>query len=103
MQGLDIGPESVTKFTEVIGRAKTIVWNGYAHFLRYDRFLGSASQEYALSSSMCNDSWNDLRRTFRPPGVFEFENFSKGTRAMMDAVVHATGKGATSIIGLYLM
>lgn len=26
--GLDVGPESTTKFAEVIGRAKTIVWNG---------------------------------------------------------------------------
>lgn len=60
--GLDVGAKTNTRFTEVIGRAKTIVWNG-------------------------------------PPGVFEFENFSKGTKAMMDAVVHATEKGATSIIG----
>ncbi|KAF0298184.1 Phosphoglycerate kinase [Amphibalanus amphitrite] len=34
-----------------------------------------------------------------PPGVFEFENFSKGTKGMMDAVVEATKKGATTIIG----
>ena len=60
--GLDVGPESCTNFTEVVGRAKTIVWNG-------------------------------------PPGVFEYPNFSKGTKGMMDAVVHATEKGATSIIG----
>lgn len=60
--GLDMGPESISKFTEVVGRAKTIVWNG-------------------------------------PPGVFEFPNFATGTRGMMDAVVYATGKGATSIIG----
>jgi len=60
--GLDIGADSIVKFTEVVGRAKTIVWNG-------------------------------------PPGVFEFENFAKGTKSLMDAVVHATEKGATSIIG----
>ena len=35
----------------------------------------------------------------RPPGVFEFENFSKGTKGMMDSVVEATKKGATTIIG----
>ncbi|BFZ14653.1 hypothetical protein BsWGS_17692 [Bradybaena similaris] len=34
-----------------------------------------------------------------PPGVFEFENFSEGTKKMMDAVVKATEKGAVSIIG----
>lgn len=34
-----------------------------------------------------------------PPGVFEFEHFCKGSKAMMDSVVEATKKGATSIIG----
>jgi phosphoglycerate kinase len=34
-----------------------------------------------------------------PCGVFEFEAFAKGTKAVMDAVVEATGKGAISIIG----
>ena len=35
----------------------------------------------------------------RPPGVFEFDNFSKGTKGMMDSVVEATKKGAVTIIG----
>lgn len=60
--GLDIGAKSIALFADVIGRAKTIVWNG-------------------------------------PPGVFEFANFSKGTEAMMDAVVKVTEHGATTIIG----
>ncbi|MCP9257260.1 Phosphoglycerate kinase [Dirofilaria immitis] len=60
--GLDIGPETAKQFAEVVGRAKTIVWNG-------------------------------------PAGVFEWENFSKGTKAVMDAVVDATSKGAVTIIG----
>ncbi len=34
-----------------------------------------------------------------PAGVFEFDNFAGGTRALMDAVVEATAKGAVSIIG----
>eukprot|EP00013_Stygamoeba_regulata_P008388 CAMPEP_0177669570 /NCGR_PEP_ID=MMETSP0447-20121125/23532_1 /TAXON_ID=0 /ORGANISM="Stygamoeba regulata, Strain BSH-02190019" /LENGTH=416 /DNA_ID=CAMNT_0019176487 /DNA_START=47 /DNA_END=1297 /DNA_ORIENTATION=+ len=34
-----------------------------------------------------------------PPGVFEFENFAAGTKAMMEAVVAATAQGATTIIG----
>ena len=34
-----------------------------------------------------------------PVGVFEFEKFAKGTRAVMDAVVEATASGCTSIIG----
>jgi phosphoglycerate kinase len=60
--GLDCGPKSRELFAEVVGRAKTIVWNG-------------------------------------PAGVFEFENFAKGTKRIMDAVVEATGKGSITIIG----
>uniref|UniRef100_A0A0V0G5S4 Phosphoglycerate kinase n=1 Tax=Triatoma dimidiata TaxID=72491 RepID=A0A0V0G5S4_TRIDM len=34
-----------------------------------------------------------------PPGVFEFENFSCGTQAMLKSVVESTCNGAVSIIG----
>lgn len=34
-----------------------------------------------------------------PMGVFEWDNFSKGTKGVMDAVVEATSSGATTIIG----
>ena len=37
--------------------------------------------------------------TRRPVGVFEFEKFSSGTKAVMDAVVQATLNGTTTIIG----
>lgn len=34
-----------------------------------------------------------------PAGVFEFDNFSRGSKAVLDSIVMATEKGATSIIG----
>ena len=34
-----------------------------------------------------------------PMGVFEFENFAKGTNAIAEALVTATENGATSIVG----
>ncbi|WKY14656.1 hypothetical protein Q1695_000298 [Nippostrongylus brasiliensis] len=34
-----------------------------------------------------------------PPGVFEFQKFSHGTKALMDAVVKATANGCVTIIG----
>lgn len=40
---------------------------------------------------------------YRPVGVFEFENFAAGTKAVMDSVVLATEKGATTIIGKILL
>lgn len=60
--GLDCGPKSIELFTEVILRAKTIVWNG-------------------------------------PSGVFEFEKFAGGTKAVADAVAKATEAGAISVVG----
>jgi phosphoglycerate kinase len=34
-----------------------------------------------------------------PVGVFEFDNFDKGSRAVSDAIVEATRKGAFSLVG----
>lgn len=60
--GLDIGPDTIDEFVEVIKNSKTILWNG-------------------------------------PTGVFEFENFEDGTRAVAQAIADATNKGAFSLIG----
>ncbi len=60
--GLDIGPESIDTFREVLLNSKTILWNG-------------------------------------PMGVFEFENFASGTKAIANAVADATAKGAFSLVG----
>ena len=37
-QGLDIGPKSVAAFSEVIAKAKTILWNGPAGVFEFPRF-----------------------------------------------------------------
>jgi phosphoglycerate kinase len=34
-----------------------------------------------------------------PPGVFEFPNFAKGSKALLDANIEAAAKGATVIVG----
>jgi 3-phosphoglycerate kinase len=34
-----------------------------------------------------------------PMGVFEKEDFSKGTKAVIKAIIEATGRGASSIVG----
>jgi phosphoglycerate kinase len=58
--GLDIGPETRTRFVEVIEEARTIFWNG-------------------------------------PMGVFEWNNFAEGTRAVARAV--AANQDAFSVVG----
>ncbi|MGV8092037.1 MAG: phosphoglycerate kinase [Mangrovibacterium sp.] len=60
--GLDVGPETIAKFKEVIGNSKTVLWNG-------------------------------------PAGVFEMNKFAEGTKAIGDAVVEATKKGAFTLVG----
>jgi phosphoglycerate kinase len=57
--GLDIGPETVSTFTEAVRGAGTVVWNG-------------------------------------PMGVFEFERFAEGTKAIAAAIAESD---AISIIG----
>jgi phosphoglycerate kinase len=57
--GLDIGPETCTRFTDVIAGAKTIFWNG-------------------------------------PMGVFEWERFAAGTKAIAQAVADSA---AYSVVG----
>lgn len=60
--GLDIGPETEKKYSEVIKNSSTILWNG-------------------------------------PMGVFEMSSFEHGTKAVAEAIVEATKKGAYSLIG----
>ncbi len=61
-EGMDIGPDSMVAFAEVIKASKTILWNG-------------------------------------PVGVFEMPSFSKGSRAIGDAIVEATKNGGYSLVG----
>ena len=41
----------------------------------------------------------DFTIIYRPAGVFEFDNFANGTKALMDAVVSKTDSGGITIIG----
>ncbi len=60
--GLDIGPETIKLFSDVVMKSKTIVWNG-------------------------------------PMGVFEMDNFAKGTFAIAQTLAEATIKGSVTVIG----
>jgi 3-phosphoglycerate kinase len=62
MMGVDIGFRSIGDIKVLIGKAKTIVWNG-------------------------------------PMGIFEIEEYAKGTVEIAKAVADATAKGAVSVVG----
>ncbi|XP_076162321.1 phosphoglycerate kinase [Ptiloglossa arizonensis] len=87
-------------------------------FVTADKFAENASVGSADLESGIPDGWMGLdvgpksRELFREPierakviiwngpaGVFEFENFSEGTKSIMDNVVKATSRGTVSIIG----
>jgi phosphoglycerate kinase len=50
--GLDIGPATITLFTEVLGNAKTIVWNGPMGAFEIDAFgRGTAALAHSVANS----------------------------------------------------
>ena len=50
--GLDVGPKSRALFAEVIGRAKTIIWNGPPGVFEFDRFAeGTKSMADAVAEA----------------------------------------------------
>ncbi len=50
--GLDVGPKSRALFAEVIGRAKTIIWNGPAGVFEFERFAeGTSSMAKAVADA----------------------------------------------------
>jgi triosephosphate isomerase len=60
--GLDIGPETVALFGEIISESKLIVWNG-------------------------------------PMGVFEWDAFAAGSRAVASSMAEAASAGGTAVVG----
>jgi phosphoglycerate kinase len=60
--GLDIGPETIRRFNDLIAEAKVAIWNG-------------------------------------PMGVFEMENFAKGTIEVARALAKSTKAGAFTLVG----
>ena len=50
--GLDVGPKSRKLFDEVIGRAKTIIWNGPPGVFEFDRFAeGTKTMAQAIAAA----------------------------------------------------
>lgn len=99
-------------------RANNVTVHLPVDFITADRFDEKAAVGTADADTGIPDGWMGLdvgprsRELFREPlsrarvvvwngpaGVFEFEAFAQGTKALMDAAVEATKGGATTIIG----
>lgn len=87
-------------------------------FVTADKFAPDAKTGYATDATGIPDEWMGLdcgkesSKLFRdeilksktivwngPSGVFEFDAFANGTKAVLEAVVDVTKEGATTIIG----
>lgn len=87
-------------------------------YITADDFSPNANTGYATDAQGISDDWQGLdcgkesNKIFReeilasktilwngPTGVFEFDKFSTGTKAALEAVIEATKNGATTIIG----
>ena len=87
-------------------------------YVTADKFSKDAQVGHADDASGIPDGWMGLdigeksRKLFAdailkaktilwngPPGVFEFDNFAGGSKALMDAVVQAEKNGGTVIVG----
>merc|ERR1719305_403276 len=111
------GAKIVPKLMEK-AKAKNVQLHFPVDFVTADKFAEDAAVGAATVEEGIPDGWMGLdcgpksRELFAeviaraklvvwngPAGVFEFENFSQGTRALMDSVVSLTAAGGVTIIG----
>lgn len=111
--GAKIAQEIVDK-----AKAKNVKLHFPVDFTIADKFAPDANTRVATDSEGIPDEWmgldagpksqEEMREVVLraktvvwngPVGVFEFEAFAKGTKAVLDAVVEATSSGAVTIIG----
>ncbi len=112
-EGAKIIPELMEK-----AKAKGVEIHLPVDFITADDFSEKANVGEATAEAGIPDGWEGLdtgpktRELFKaviggaktiiwngPPGVFEFEKFCHGTKAMAQAVAAATKTGATTIVG----
>ncbi|KAL1730058.1 phosphoglycerate kinase [Schizophyllum commune] len=113
----EAGSQKVAALIEK-AKAKNIKITFPTDFVTADKFDKDAKVGYATQEEGIPDGWMGLdagpksREAFRktvleaktilwngPPGVFEFDAFAEGSKALLEATVEAASKGATVIVG----
>ncbi len=88
--GLDAGPKSRELFAEVIGRAKTIVWNGPAGVFEFDLFAeGTKSMAEAIAAATANGATSVVGGGDTATAAKKFK--------VIDKVTHASTGGGASL------
>lgn len=89
-EGLDIGPKTREQFAEVIGRAKTIVWNGPSGVFEFDAFAeGTKSMANAIAAATANGATTVVGGGDTATAAKKF--------GVIDKVTHASTGGGASL------
>jgi phosphoglycerate kinase len=125
LHGMNIGsslfdPEGAKIVSELTGKARSrnVQLIFPVDFICADKFAPDANTQTADIVRGIPDGWQGLDAGPKtiglyhaaivssktiiwngPPGVFEFEKFAGGTKAMADAIAEATARGATTVVG----
>ena len=86
---LDMGPQTIKKFTEVIEKSKTIIWNGPLGLYEFPQFAaGSYSAAKAIANHQCNSivGGGDTSDCIKKSGVdpHKFTHISTGGGACIE-------------------
>jgi phosphoglycerate kinase len=88
--GLDVGPQSRIQFAEVIGRARTIVWNGPAGVFEFDQFAeGTKQMGAAIAAATANGAVSVVGGGDTATAAKKF--------GVIDKVTHASTGGGASL------
>jgi 3-phosphoglycerate kinase len=89
-EGLDIGPKTREQFAQVIGRAKTIVWNGPAGVFEFDAFAeGTKSMANAIAAATASGATTVVGGGDTATAAKKF--------GVIDKVTHASTGGGASL------
>jgi len=89
-QGLDVGPKTRELFAQVIGRAKTIIWNGPPGVFEFEAFAeGTKSMALAIAAATANGSTTVVGGGDTATAAKQF--------GVIDKVTHASTGGGASL------
>ena len=113
-EGMDCGPESMKLFREQVSGLHTLIFFSFNIWFAASRVSYPLTQLLHILFTVVFHNLSTFKTTYRislqvmasktvvwngPAGVFEFDNFSKGTQSLLEAVAELAQSGGKGIIG----
>lgn len=113
-EGMDCGPESMKLFREQVSGLNTLIFFSFNIWFAAFRVSYPLTQLLHILFTVVFHNLSTFKTTYRislqvmasktvvwngPAGVFEFDNFSKGTQSLLEAVAELAQSGGKGIIG----